>query len=129
MDISELMGELPRHVNGDPVLRRIGRFCSTEFLLDVEGQEFHLIAERGELAPVIEGPLKMRPWVFAIRAPRPSWERFWQPLPEVGFNDLFAMTRHGHARIDGDVGPMLEHLRYIKEVVAMPRRILTGGAS
>lgn len=129
MDITALINAVPAHVNADPTLRRIGRFCSAEFLLDVEGQEFHLIAERGELAPVVVGPLKMRAWRFAIRAPRASWERFWAPLPEVGFNDLFAMTRHGHARVDGDVGPLLTHLRYVKEIIAMPRRILAGGES
>lgn len=129
MDIANLLDALPAQVNGSPPLRRIGRFCSLEFVLGVGGQDFHLIVEHGELAPVIPGPLKMRPWRFAIRAPRASWEAFWQPLPGVGFNDVFAMVRYGHARIDGDVGPMLEHLRYVKEVIAMPRSMLAGGGS
>jgi hypothetical protein len=129
MDVAKIIDAVPAHVNAQAAITRNGRFCSLEFLLEVGGEEFHLVVERGMLSPVIPGPLKMRPWCFAIRAPLSSWQRFWEPLPPVGFNDIFAMVRHGHARIDGDVGPMLSHLRYVKDVIATPRQLLREQAA
>ena len=52
-----------------------------------------------------------------------------QVLPTPGFNDVFAMARYGHMRIEGDVGPLLEHLRFFKEVLALPRRRRTRDAA
>ena len=49
----------------------------------------------------------------------PPW-----PVPGPGFNDIFAMASRGHATIEGDVGPLLEHLRYLKELAQLPRSIL-----
>ena len=47
-------------------------------------------------------------------------------MPEVGFSDIFAMARFDHMRIEGDVGPLLQHLRFIKEVLALPRGSIAG---
>jgi len=103
-------------------LARIGRHCRTALMLEAGEQSFHLAVERGRLAPVVHGPRPLRAWAFALRAEADVWHRFWAPLPAPGFNDLFAMARYGHMRIEGDVGPLLEHLRFFKEVLALPRR-------
>ena len=128
-DIAELLQALPARVNADPALQRIGRHCSTEWLLETGTQQHHLVVERGRLVELIPGPLRMRAWTFALRASPGTWRRFWQPLPEPGYHDIFAMARFGHMRIEGDVGPLLEHLRYVKEVVALPRRMLAERAA
>jgi hypothetical protein len=121
LDFIAILQALPEQANASPVLRRLGRLCSMEFLLQCDGQCAHVRVERGEVAPVIPGPLRMRAWQFAIRAPEASWRRFWQPVPAVGFSDIFAMVRFGHASIEGDIGPMLTHLRLVKEILALPR--------
>ena len=64
----------------------------------------------------------MRPWRFAIRASEDAWARFWAPMPAPGYHDIFAMTKNGEARIDGDLQPLMANLRYIKDVIAAPRR-------
>ena len=128
-DVRALMQALPELVNGNETLRRIGRYCSTEFLLESGDLSHHLVVERGRLEQVIPGPLRMRGWSFALRAESAAWERFWEPEPAPGYSDLFAMSRYGHLRIDGDVGPLLTHLRYVKEVVALPRKMLMEAGS
>lgn len=120
-DFATRIHQLPAAVNDDPVLLRLGRYCSTEFLLAADDVECHLTVDRGRLGEVVDGPFKMRSWAFAIRADAESWREFWSPFPSVGYNDIFAMTRYGHACIDGDIGPLLDNLRYIKEVLALPR--------
>ena len=47
-------------------------------------------------------------------------------MPRPGYHDLFALTRFGHARIEGDLHPLMANLRYIKEVLESPRRLARG---
>jgi hypothetical protein len=69
----------------------------------------------------------MRPWRFAVRADAEAWEEFWRPVPRPGFHDLFAMTKAGRATVEGDLQPLMANLRYLKEVLAAPRRLSRGG--
>ena len=123
-DLFELFNTVREKVNANDHLRHVGRYCNTELLLRSGEQSVHLVIERGHIVEVVQGPLRMRAWQFAFRAQPRTWNEFWKTLPAVGFNDIFAMSRHGHLSIDGDIGPLLAHLRYIKEVLAMPRQIL-----
>lgn len=128
-DIHTLMQALPGQLNADATLQRIGRFCSVEFLFQSGDEVFYLSVDRGRLAPVLAGARRMRAWRFALRAAPQDWQRFWEPVPAVGYNDIFAMSRYGHLTIEGDVGPLLEHLRYIKALLALPRRMRTQAAA
>lgn len=124
VSIPDLIEGLPDRVNGDPVLQRLGRFCTAELLLEIGESGFHLPFYRGCLEPVRRGPFRMRSWSFALRGQEDAWRRFWQQRPEPGYNDIFAMSRIGVLRIEGDVGPLLEHLRFFKEVLALPRETI-----
>ena len=128
-EVERAMRALPEAVAGDENLLRLGRWCTVECMLAVGEADYHLSIERGRVTSVVRGPLKMRSWAFAVRAERETWLCFWSPAPAPGFNDVFAMTSRGHARIDGDVGPLLEHLRYLKAVIALPGRLLAEPAS
>jgi hypothetical protein len=68
----------------------------------------------------------MRSWTFALRASEEAWRRFWEPVPAPGYHDLFAMKKLGVARIEGDLIPLMANLRYVKDVVAAPRRKTRG---
>jgi hypothetical protein len=109
-------------VNADEALVRRGRFLTCDFLVEVGETSYHVSVERGRIASVTRGPALMRPWRFAIRAPEDAWREFWQPLPRAGYHDLFALTRFGRARIEGDLQPLMANLRYVKEVLESPRR-------
>lgn len=127
LDFEGITLALPEQAARSDVLRRLGRHCSMEFLLDCDGRGSHLRIDHGHFE-AIPGPRRMRAWQFAVRATEDSWRRFWEPLPAVGYNDIFAMVRYGHATIEGDVGPMLTHLRLVKAILALPRGLIGGPA-
>ena len=113
---------LPEMVNGDAGLVRRGRYLTCTFLVEAGDTEFLVRVVEGRIAAVERGPFLMRSWTFALRAPADAWERFWEPTPAPGYHDLFAMKKLGVARIEGDLGPLMANLRYVKDVVAAPRR-------
>jgi hypothetical protein len=110
-------------VNADAALVRRGRFLTTDFLVEVGDEPFQVSVQDGRIASVTRGPAAARPWRFAIRASAEAWREFWQPVPRPGYHDLFALTRFGHARIEGDLRPLMANLRYVKEVLETPRRL------
>ena len=117
--VFERLAEL---VNADERLVHRGRFLTTTFLLESGADAWLIRVVEGRLERVERGPFLMRAWSFAIRAPAESWRRFWEPVPAPGYHDLFAMSRNGHARIEGDLVPLMTHLRYVQDVLAAPRR-------
>jgi hypothetical protein len=113
---------LPDLVNGDAGLVRRGRYLTATFLVEIGEREFLVRVVEGRVAAVEAGPFLMRSWTFALRASAESWQRFWEPVPGPGYHDLFAMKKLGVVRIEGDLGPLMANLRYVKDVVAAPRR-------
>jgi hypothetical protein len=109
-------------VNGDAALVRRGRYCSTTFLVETGATAWLVTVHEGRVARVERGPFLMREWQFAVRASEEAWRRFWEPVPAPGYHDLFAMTKGGHARVEGDLRPLMANLRYMKDVLAKPRR-------
>ena len=118
---------LPDLVNADEGLVRRGQRLTTTFLLAVDDTEYLVHVAAGRLAAVERGPFLLRSWSFAVRASADAWTRFWQPLPEPGYHDLFAMKKLGVACIEGDLWPLMAHLRYVKDVLAAPRRVRVRG--
>jgi hypothetical protein len=116
-----MLEKLPEMVNGDAALVHRGRYLNVDFLVEVGDQPYHIAIREGQIATVEAGPLLMRPWRFAIRATKDAWAQFWQPMPKPGYHDLFAMTKSGDARIEGDLQPLMANLRYIKDILAAPR--------
>lgn len=117
-----IVARLPDLVNGDADLVRRGQRLTTTFLLAVDDAEYLVHVAAGRLAAVERGPFLLRSWSFAVRAPGEAWARFWQPVPEPGYHDLFAMKKLGVACVEGDLWPLMAHLRYLKDVLATPRR-------
>jgi len=91
-DIEAGVLALPALVNRDEALVRRGRYLTTTFLVEVGAIEFLVRVVEGRIAAVERGPFLMRPWSFALRAPADAWQRFWPPLPDPGYHDLFAMS-------------------------------------
>ena len=119
--ISIVFERLAELVNADERLVHRGRFLTTTFLLESDDDAWLIRVVEGRIERVERGPFLMRAWSFAIRAPAESWRRFWEPVPAPGYHDLFAMSRNGHARIEGDLVPLMTHLRYIQDVLSAPR--------
>ncbi len=121
-EAAQVLAGLPGLVNGDGALVGRGRFLSADFLVGAGRAPVLVTVREGRIVGVARRPPPMRSWRFAIRAGAEAWERFWRPTPPPGYHDLLAMTRFGAARIDGDLQPLMANLRYVKEVLAAPRR-------
>jgi len=116
------LASLATLVNGDESLVRRGRFLCTTFLLEIGDVEYLVKVVEGRVASLERGPFLMRAWSFALRASADAWERFWESTPAPGYHDLFAMKKLGVARVEGELGLLMANLRYVKEVIATPRR-------
>jgi hypothetical protein len=116
-----VLARLPALVDADAGLVRRGHRLTTTFLLAVDESEYLVHVASGRVTAVERGPFLMRSWTFAVRASADAWARFWQPCPEPGYHDLFAMKKLGVARVEGDLWPLMAHLRYVKDVLAAPR--------
>src|SRR5687767_1332032 len=120
--IAAVLDDLADLVNRDASLVRRGRYLSTTFLVETGATAWLVTVHEGRVDKLERGPFLMRAWTFAVRAPESAWAKFWEPMPAAGFHDLFAMTKGGHATVEGDLRPLMANLRYIKDVLAAPRR-------
>ena len=116
-----VLERLPEWVNADAALVRRGRYLSTVFLIEIGDDAWLVTVHEGRVVRVERGPFLMRDWTFAIRGSVEAFRRFWETVPAPGFHDLFALTKGGHARVEGDLRPFMANLRYVKDVLALPR--------
>jgi hypothetical protein len=126
-DTQAIVTRLPDLVNADDALVRRGARLTTAFLLAIDDVDFLIQVVAGRLHAVERGPFLLRSWSFALRASSDAWARFWEPVPAPGYHDLFAMKKLGVARVEGDLWPLMAHLRYVKDVLAVPRRVRLPG--
>ncbi len=120
--MADVFEPLAERVNADTDLVRRGRFLTTTFLLQADEDTWLVRVVEGRIERVERGPFLLRAWSFAIRASREAWERFREAVPAPGYHDVFAMTRIGAARVEGDLQPLMTHLRYVQDVLATLRR-------
>ena len=109
-------------VNADAKLVRRGRFVDTTFLVAVDDADTLIRIQEGRVTKVTPGPFITPDYSFALRASRAAWEQFWQPLPAVGCNDVFALVKRKLMRIEGDLHPFMANLLYFKDVLASLRK-------
>ncbi len=120
------LADLPTLVDADEAMIRRGRYLTTTFLVETGDTAWLITVIEGRVARVERGPFLMRGWSFAVRAGADAWRRFWQPVPAPGYHDLFAMAKLGHARIEGDLQPLMANLRYVKDLLEAPRGRVDG---
>jgi hypothetical protein len=122
-----VLERLPELVNADPVLLRRGRFLSTRFLVGVGETEYLVDIREGRIERVERGPFVMPSWRFALRGSAEAWSKFWQKMPPPGHHDIFALSKRGLLKIEGDLHPLMANLLYLKAVLAAPRRLGSSG--
>ena len=122
MSAADRFAALPSLLAADDDLRRRGRWLTVECRVDVGNEPFFLSIRDGALAAFQRGPQLMRSTAFAFRATEEAWTNYWQPAPEPGWHDLFALTKRGAAAMEGDLRPLLQNLQYFKDLLALPRR-------
>ena len=117
-----MLDRLPDLVNADAGLVRRGRFVSTTFLIAIDDADYLVRIAEGRVSGVTPGPFITPNYSFALRASRESWAKFWQPLPPLGFTDIFALVKNKRMRVEGDLHPLMANLLYFKDVLASLRR-------
>lgn len=122
-----MIEKLPELVNGEPRLVHRGRFVNETFMVEVGDVQYLVTVAEGAVTKVEAGPFVMRSWRFAIRAAKDVWERFWQPVPEPGYHDIFALLRKAEIAFDGDIRAFMANLLYYKFVLAAPRKLAEAG--
>ena len=110
-------------VNADAKLVQRGRFVDTTFLIAIDDAYTLIRIQEGRVTKVTPGPFITPDYSFALRATRAVWEKFWQPLPPLGFTDIFALVKQKLMRVEGDIHPFMANLLYFKDVIAAPRKI------
>jgi len=118
----DILIDMQARLNALPHLRRLGRlFCET-VQLRVDGDEYYLTFDKGELVELREGPSRKTPYRFAFVTDAEALARFWEPRPAPGFHDLFGLVKIGRGRVEGDILVLVKNLRFFKEFMALGRR-------
>ncbi len=116
------LNHMAERLDATPHLLRLGRLFNETVLIEIDQEEFYLTFEKGRVVEIKEGPSKKLPWRFALRAKGEALDKFWHPIPEPGYHDIFGLVKYGHGRIDGDILTLVKNLRYFKEFMALGRR-------
>lgn len=122
MTPADRFARLPELLAADDDLRRRGRFACVDCRIDIGDEPFFLSIVDGALAAFERGPRLMRGSAFTVRASADAWTRYWEPVPAPGWHDLFALSKRGVASMEGDFRPLLQHLQFFKDLLALPRR-------
>jgi len=122
MTPADRFARLPELLCVDADLIRRGRWVDVDCRVDVGRVPFFLSVRGGEIAALERGTRLMRSTAFSVHATDEAWTRHWQPVPDPGWHDLFALTKRGAASIEGDLAPLLRNLQYFKDLLALPRR-------
>ena len=116
-------------VNADARLIERGRFVDTTFMIAIDEADTLIRIQEGRVTKITPGPFITPNYSFALRASRAVWDKFWQPLPPLGFTDIFALVKQKLMRVEGDIHPFMANLLYFKDVVAAPRQKIRQGAA
>jgi hypothetical protein len=121
MSPSDRFARLPALLAAEDDLRRRGRWLTVDCRVDIGPEPFFLSIDKGTLTGLERGTQLMRSVAFTFRAGVEAWTNHWQPMPDPGWHDLFALTKRGAASIDGDLTPFFQNLQYFKDLLALPR--------
>ncbi len=114
--------EMQAQLNATPQLLRLGCLFTETVQLRVDGDEYYLTFDKGQLTQIAEGPSRKTPYRFALITDADALTRFWQPRPAPGFHDIFGLVKIGRGRIEGDILALVKNLRFFKEFMALARK-------
>lgn len=122
IDPAEAVRRMVDLSNADATLVRRGRYLTVDMLLEIGDAAFHLRIRDGRVIAAEAGAGIMRSFAFSIRGGDDAWQAFWQTFPPPHFHDIFALSKTGAFRIEGDLYPLMSNILYFKALLAAPRR-------
>ncbi len=128
---SEWMNAWQDEVNNDPALTVFGKYFTANFLLSFGDKEYLVVVRDGRIERITDNLSADTPWLFGLRGPRESWEKFIQQVPPPMYNDIWAMAHplHGSLRVDGDIKVLWQNMRALFWMLASMRQIRKGAAA
>jgi hypothetical protein len=94
-------------------------------MIEIGAQSYYLSIRQGLIVSFQRSPLIMKSWSFAVCGSEKAWQAFWHPFPPPNFHDIFALTKLGEFRIEGDLQPLMTNLIYFKTLLSAPRALQT----
>lgn len=108
-------------VNANAHLMHRGRFLNARIKLAIDEREYLLHIAEGRIVSLSPAMPLFQTIDLVIRGSAAAWTALWEPVPEAGWHDLFALCKRGEMRIEGDSQVLFSHLQYLKDVLATPR--------
>lgn len=110
----------------DAELAVIGRRCSLDLALVVDGETILLRLRDGRIYEVVPKPDMGHSWSVTLRGAKEDWLSFLQPEPPRFYNDLLAMSgRVPSFSIEGDRETFVRHLRPLSRLFRVAQ--IVGG--
>jgi hypothetical protein len=128
-DVMEIFGTLPKLLDANSDLVRAGRRLEVDCLLGPAELPFVVSIRAGRITEMSAVPRTMPTWRFGYTASPQAWIEYWRPEPKPGWHDLLALTKRGEAHLVGDLYPFMTHLQYFKDLLALPRSLMSGKSS
>jgi hypothetical protein len=119
------LAAIPQQVNADAHLVWRGRTLTADCMVEIGLSKFLLRIDRGSIRECRSELPLLFPWTFAVRGSVQAWTRLWEDPPLPGWHDLFALSKRGEMRFDGNLQPFMAHLQYCKDVLSLPRKVAT----
>lgn len=97
------------------------RRCNVEMQVRFGATPVHVSVRQGR---VVEAALVTQPldsWDFSLGADADAWQRFWAAMPAPGWHDIFALSKRGAMRIEGNLQPFMANLQFVKDLLALGR--------
>jgi hypothetical protein len=126
LGIADIFETLPRLLEADTELLRVGRWLNVDCLLGPAGRPFLVCIHEGRITEMSAVPKTMPSWRFSYTASPQAWIEYWRPEPKPGWHDLLALTKRGEAVLAGELHPFMTHLQYFKDLLALPRSVVSG---
>ena len=123
---SQWMQQWQKCVNGDAVMKNVGRYFDENVLLDFGEDKAYVVQFRaGRVDRVVDKAGPEDRYAFALRAPKSSWQKFVQRVPPPMYNDIWAMAHplHRHLIIVGNQLPFWQNLRALTHMLSLMRAI------
>ncbi len=113
---------IPERVNGDRALVHRGRYLTADIKVFVGASPYMLYIRSGEIQSISQQPPLFAAADLVIEATEEAWAALWETYPRPGWHDIFALTKRGAMRVEGDSHVLFAHLQYLKDVLTTPRR-------
>ena len=113
---------IPERVNGDRALVHRGRRLTPTPKASAAPPPSLLYTRGGEIQSPAPPPPLFAAADLMIEATEEAWAALWETYPRPGWHDIFALTKRGAMRVEGDSHVLFAHLQYLKDVLTTPRR-------